>query len=94
VHVTSLTKPAAPSLRIGALVARGPVMERMRAVRLVDDFFVTRPLQEAALELLSSPAWERHLRLGFAATADHAELAQGVLRLAAVLAKRNSPDAA
>ena len=31
VYVTSLTKPAAPSLRIGALVAHGPVMERMRA---------------------------------------------------------------
>ncbi|MER5892444.1 PLP-dependent aminotransferase family protein [Streptomyces sp. NPDC001876] len=62
VHVTSLTKPAAPSLRIGALVARGPVMERMRAVRLVDDFFVTRPLQEAALEVLSSPSWDRHIR--------------------------------
>lgn len=62
VHVTSLTKPAAPSLRIGALVARGPVMERMRAVRLVDDFFVSRPLQEAALEVLSSPSWDRHVR--------------------------------
>ncbi|MCK2218518.1 PLP-dependent aminotransferase family protein [Actinomadura sp. ATCC 31491] len=62
VHLTSLTKPAAPSLRIGALVARGPVMERLRATRLVDDFFVTRPLQEAALELLTSPKWERHVR--------------------------------
>src|SRR5262249_18063368 len=29
---------------------------------LVDDFFVTRPLQEAAVELLTSPAWDRHLR--------------------------------
>ncbi|MBT2399643.1 PLP-dependent aminotransferase family protein [Streptomyces sp. ISL-100] len=62
VYVTSLTKPAAPSLRIGALVARGPVMERMRAVRMVDDFFIPRPLQEAALELLSSPSWDRHVR--------------------------------
>ncbi|MFI7638728.1 PLP-dependent aminotransferase family protein [Nonomuraea sp. NPDC049400] len=62
VYLTSLTKPAAPSLRIGALVARGPVMERLRAIRLVDDFFVTRPLQEAAVELLSSPTWERHVR--------------------------------
>jgi DNA-binding transcriptional MocR family regulator len=62
VYVTSLTKPAAPSLRIGAIVARGPVMARMRAVRAVDDFFVTRPLQEAAVELVSAPAWERHLR--------------------------------
>ena len=63
VYLTSLTKPAAPSLRIGALVARGPVMERMKAVRLVDDFFVARPMQEAALELISSPSWDRHVRV-------------------------------
>jgi DNA-binding transcriptional MocR family regulator len=67
VYLTSLTKPAAPSLRIGALIARGPVLERLRAIRQVDDFFVARPLQEAALELLSSPAWDRHVRgLGLA----------------------------
>jgi DNA-binding transcriptional MocR family regulator len=62
VYLTSLTKPASPSLRIGALVARGPIAQRLQAIRLVDDFFVARPLQEAAIELLSSPAWERHLR--------------------------------
>ncbi|WP_191841554.1 PLP-dependent aminotransferase family protein [Catellatospora chokoriensis] len=62
VQVTSLTKPAAPSLRIGAIVARGPVMARIRAVRLVDDAFIARPLQEAAVDLLTSPAWDRHLR--------------------------------
>ncbi len=62
VYLTSLSKPAAPSLRIGAIIARGPVMTRLRAVRRVDDFFVARPMQEAALELVSSPAWERHLR--------------------------------
>ncbi|MGW0537145.1 aminotransferase-like domain-containing protein [Streptomyces sp. NPDC003032] len=81
VHVTSLTKPAAPSLRIGALVARGPVMERMRAVRLVDDFFVTRPLQEAALEVLSSPSWDRHVRsLGTALRERCAVLAAALTR--------------
>ncbi len=62
VHVTSLTKPASPSLRIGAVVARGPVLGRLRGMREVDDFFVARPLQEAAVELLSTPAWDRHLR--------------------------------
>jgi DNA-binding transcriptional MocR family regulator len=61
VFVTSLTKPAAPSLRIGALVARGPVLERLRAMRQLDDFFVPRPLQEAAIELVTAPSWERHL---------------------------------
>lgn len=61
VHVTSLTKPASPSLRVGALIARGPVAERLRAFRVIDDYFVSLPLQEAALELVSSPAWQRHL---------------------------------
>lgn len=62
VHVSSLTKATAPSLRIAAVVARGPVAARIRATQLVDVFYVARPLQEAALELVSSPAWPRHLR--------------------------------
>jgi DNA-binding transcriptional MocR family regulator len=61
IQVTSLTKPAAPSLRVGAIVARGPVAERLQASRRVDDFFVSRPMQEAALELTSSPHWAKHL---------------------------------
>lgn len=76
VHLTSLTKPASPSLRVGALIARGPVAERLRAVRVVDDFFVSRPLQETALELVTSPAWPRHLsNLARALTARRATLA-------------------
>ncbi|WP_344441865.1 PLP-dependent aminotransferase family protein [Streptomyces kunmingensis] len=62
VHVCSLTKATSPSLRIGCLAARGPVLERLRAIQVVDQFFVPRPLQEAALELVGSPAWPRHLR--------------------------------
>ncbi|MFG2146547.1 PLP-dependent aminotransferase family protein [Streptomyces sp. NPDC048696] len=62
VHVCSLTKATSPSLRVGALAARGPVLERLRAIQVVDSFFVPRPLQEAALELVGSPAWPRHLR--------------------------------
>ncbi len=57
----SLTKPAAPGLRIGALAARGPAAARLRAARVVEDFFVTGPLQEAALEIVTSPTWRRHL---------------------------------
>jgi DNA-binding transcriptional MocR family regulator len=38
------------------------VLERLRAIQVVDTFFVPRPLQEAALELVGSPAWPRHLR--------------------------------
>ncbi len=62
IHVRSLTKAASPSLRIGGVVARGPVMRRLLGMRRVDDFFIARPLQEAAVELLSTPAWDRHLR--------------------------------
>ncbi|MEU8505272.1 PLP-dependent aminotransferase family protein [Streptomyces brevispora] len=62
VHVCSLTKVTSPSLRVGALAARGPVLERLRAIQVVDSFFVPRPLQEAALELVGTPAWGRHLR--------------------------------
>jgi DNA-binding transcriptional MocR family regulator len=62
VHVASLTKPTSPNLRVGALIARGPVVERLRAIQVVDSFFVPRPLQEATLELVGAPAWPRHLR--------------------------------
>lgn len=61
VYLSSLTKVVAPSLRIGALVAKGPALARLRALRTVDDFFVGRPIQETAVELLASAAWPRHL---------------------------------
>ncbi|MFK4102290.1 PLP-dependent aminotransferase family protein [Streptomyces sp. NPDC019531] len=62
VHVSSLTKATSPSFRVSALAAHGPVLERLRAIHIVDTFFVPRPLQEAALELVGAPAWPRHLR--------------------------------
>jgi DNA-binding transcriptional MocR family regulator len=61
VHISSLTKPVAPALRVGALVARGPVADRLRAIRMVEDLFVNRLTQETALELVGSPGWSRHL---------------------------------
>jgi DNA-binding transcriptional MocR family regulator len=62
VHISSLTKVAAPGLRVGAIAARGPALARLRAARVVEDFFVPGPLQEAAIELLGAPAWPRHLK--------------------------------
>ena len=62
VYLRSLTKPAAPALRIAAIGARGPAGARLRSARLLDDLFVSGPLQQAALELVSSPAWQRHRR--------------------------------
>jgi DNA-binding transcriptional MocR family regulator len=62
ITVSSLTKAAAPSLRVGAVAARGPVLRRIEAIRMADDLFVSRPLQEAAVELVSSGAWQSHLK--------------------------------
>jgi DNA-binding transcriptional MocR family regulator len=82
VYLTSLTKAASPSLRIGAIIARGPVADRLRALRAIDDLFVARPLQETALELVSRPAWPRHLRtLSQALGSRAATLAEAVSRL-------------
>lgn len=62
IYITSLTKVASPSLRIGAVIARGPVASRLQALRAVDDPFVSGPLQDAALDLVSRPVWQRHLK--------------------------------
>ena len=62
VYVRSLTKPAAPGLRVGAVCARGAALGRLRDARLVDDFFVSGLLQETALALVTHPSWPRHLR--------------------------------
>ncbi|NAZ82732.1 aminotransferase class I/II-fold pyridoxal phosphate-dependent enzyme [Kineococcus sp. R8] len=73
ITVNSLTKSAAPSLRIGCVVARGPVMQRIAALRIVDDLFVSRPLQEAAVELVTGAGWGPHLRTLSATLADRVD---------------------
>ncbi|MFG1702296.1 PLP-dependent aminotransferase family protein [Nonomuraea sp. M3C6] len=82
VHVGSLTKILSPSMRVAAVIARGPAAHRLRAGQLVESFFVARPLQETALEFVGSPAWRRHL------TAVHGEIRTRRDALAAALAAR------
>jgi DNA-binding transcriptional MocR family regulator len=62
VYIESLTKCVAPSFRVGVLAARGAAATRLRNARVIDEFFISGPLQAAALDLVSSPAWPRHLR--------------------------------
>ncbi|MDP9799058.1 DNA-binding transcriptional MocR family regulator [Catenuloplanes nepalensis] len=62
VYLRSLTKAAAAGLRVATIGARGAAGARLRAVRVLDDFFVAGPLQEAALDFVTSPAWARHRR--------------------------------
>ncbi len=81
VHVCSLTKATSPSFRVCALAARGPVLERLRAIQVVENFFVPRPLQEAAVELVGSPAWPRHLRTVSAELRERRDTLVSALRL-------------
>lgn len=62
ISITSLTKAAAPSLRVGAIAARGMVLQRIARMRAVDDLFVPCVLQESALDFVTSPGWKSHLR--------------------------------
>jgi DNA-binding transcriptional MocR family regulator len=62
IYLRSLTKSAAPGLRVAAIGARGPAGARLRAARLFDDFFVAGPLQLATLDFVTAPAWGRHRR--------------------------------
>ncbi len=62
VYLRSLTKSAAPGLRISAIVAKGGALARLLSARTIADFFISGALQEAALELVTAPAWPRHLR--------------------------------
>ncbi len=92
VHLSSLSKAAAPSLRIGALVARGPAAGRLAALRQVEDFGVARPLQESAVELLGSSAWVRHLtQLGRALRVRRDHLTTELHRHLPDLAPRTTP---
>jgi DNA-binding transcriptional MocR family regulator len=61
VYIHSLTKSVAPGLRVAAICARGAAVSRLRSIRELDDFFVAGALQEAALELVTSSSWPRHL---------------------------------
>ncbi|SCG57393.1 DNA-binding transcriptional regulator, MocR family, contains an aminotransferase domain [Micromonospora echinaurantiaca] len=62
IYLRSLTKSVAPGLRVAAIGARGPAGARLRSARLLDDFFVAGPLQQATLEFVTAPAWTRHRR--------------------------------
>jgi DNA-binding transcriptional MocR family regulator len=62
VYLRSLTKSCAPGLRVAAIGARGAAGARLRSARVIDDFFVSGPLQQAALEIVSSPGLRRHRR--------------------------------
>lgn len=62
VYVRSLTKSISPSVRIAAVIARGPARERILRDRGAASMYVSGLLQAAALDVVSQPAWQTHLR--------------------------------
>jgi DNA-binding transcriptional MocR family regulator len=54
VYIRSLTKSTAPGLRVAGVVAKGPVLGRLRALRATEDFFISGLLQDTALELVNA----------------------------------------
>lgn len=62
IYLRSLTKSVSPSIRVAAMVARGPARERILADRGAESMYVSGLLQAAALDVVTQPAWRTHLR--------------------------------
>lgn len=62
IYIRSLTKSVSPAIRVGALIARGPVRQRLAADRAAESMYVSGVLQAAALDAVLQPAWRTHLR--------------------------------
>lgn len=62
VYLRSLTKSVSPAIRVAALIARGPVRDRIIADTQAQAMYVSGVLQQAALDVVTKPAWRTHLR--------------------------------
>ncbi|GAA3666551.1 PLP-dependent aminotransferase family protein [Arthrobacter ginkgonis] len=62
VYLRSLTKSVSPAIRIAAVIARGPARERILADHGAGSMYVSGLLQAAALDVVTQPAWQTHLR--------------------------------
>lgn len=62
IYLRSLTKSASPALRVAAVVARGPVRDRIVADQGSEAMYVSGVLQAASLDVVTQPGWRNHLR--------------------------------
>lgn len=62
VYIRSLTKSVSTAIRVAAVVARGPARERILAHRAAESMYVSGLLQAAALDVVTQPGWQTHLR--------------------------------
>lgn len=80
IYLRSLTKSVSPSLRVAAVVARGPVRDRIGADRATETMYVSGLLQAAALDVVTQPAWRGHLRRVRQQLRERRDLLTGSLR--------------
>ena len=62
IYLRSLTKSVSPAIRIAAVIARGPARDRILADRGAESMYVSGLLQAAALDVVTQPGWQTHLR--------------------------------
>lgn len=62
IYVRSLTKSLSPAIRVAAILAHGPVRERIFSDIRDHNLFVSPILQNAAYQAVTSPQWNSHLR--------------------------------
>lgn len=80
IYLRSLTKSVSPALRVAAVIARGPVRDRILADRAAESMYVSGVLQAAALDVVTQPAWRSHLRATRKALGVRRDLLLGALR--------------
>ena len=61
VHLSSFSKSLFPGARVGAIVARGPAVDALLALKHASDLSDSLPLQAALAEFVESGEYERHL---------------------------------
>ncbi|MGW5387127.1 aminotransferase-like domain-containing protein [Nocardia sp. NPDC003963] len=62
IYLRSLTKSVSPSVRIAAVVARGPARDRILSDAQAESMYVSGLLQAVALDIVTQPGWHTHLR--------------------------------
>ncbi|MGA9871043.1 MAG: PLP-dependent aminotransferase family protein [Rhodococcus sp. (in: high G+C Gram-positive bacteria)] len=62
VYVRSLAKTVSPAVRVAAVIARGPAHERILADASVESMYVSGVLQSVAIDVVTHPSWNTHLR--------------------------------
>lgn len=62
IYLRSLTKSVSPSVRIAAVVARGPARDRILSDAQAESMYVSGLLQAVALDVVTHPGWRTHLR--------------------------------